>query len=682
MSHDAITHAVHAANRALAKWGLADVSKGEDIGALVAAGVSYWEQNLADGCHLAVIRLSAPLVDREEIFLGNILLNEFLAKTILRVVEDAVLGHMALLANDLEDFYYLYHGPCTVNQLKDRFHEELAAALPDLFCGDEDPGRGVYGDVAQMFAFYKSNIEPFPIFAVPRRLLPYVLCAVNRRLLELASDDDTNINVMLSMLSFFYAKDGTEMQSFYAFLSRAMEEGLLPTDKLRAAFALTSGQEFTKATFNERKNSGVVHRASLSAAIEQFVERVQHEIDRGHPQAIAPYVATKMLSLDGADVSTYLCRGLRLGFVSLGPDEPGCEPPLSHACRFCGASPAVVVEKTIIAGFNAGRFHNRSPEVRPFNEVLCVRCGVAAYLMIKLLGMQIARPQPKGKDFPVPKLHNVLFHYGHHDSLEAQRLGQTIRGIITTLRDFQQTARRDGAHFSVEYMRRVMASASDAREAHAGELPAPEDALAAILADDAAAPALETLAQMTTDMQVRVLPLGTGEYRLLAFVLPSPRPGRKEALDYVQGRLSGSRLLVCTLLALLRRLCGCRGPYYYRSDPTLRLGGGDTDTFYLCGRRESAQQALRRYGAIVNFARRVTKYRDGHSLLADWIVLAERLDKDPLATLADVLRNSALRGGEDLREASFRRLSEEFIKGTGVIDGVEYLELIERMKRR
>jgi hypothetical protein len=66
--------------------------------------------------------------------------------------------------------------------------------------------------------------------------------------------------------------------------------------------------------------------------------------------------------------------------------------------------------------------------------------------------------------------------------------------------------------------------------------------------------------------------------------------------------------------------------------------------------------------------------------LADWILLAERLEEDPLGMFSEVLRDSPLRGGDDLREAHYRRLSNEFIKETGVIDGIEYLKLMEQLK--
>jgi hypothetical protein len=48
--------------------------------------------------------------------------------------------------------------------------------------------------------------------------------------------------------------------------------------------------------------------------------------------------------------------------------------------------------------------------------------------------------------------------------------------------------------------------------------------------------------------------------------------------------------------------------------------------------------------------------------------------------VSNILRDSPLRGGDDLQEARYRRLSNEFIKGTGVIDGSEYLKFMEQLK--
>lgn len=696
-----------AADKALADWRLLNAVGRQRIAALVAAlvadSVAYWEQSLPDGSCLALIRLFSPVVRREEVFLGNVLLNDFLSKALIRAVEQKGLGRIALLANDLENYYYLYHGRTALDAMAEGFRQEVLASLPDLYLGDEDPGRGIYGDVARMLTFYKSNIEPFPAFAVPRVLLSDLLRRVNERLRQLASEKETNINVILAILSFFYAKDGTEMQSFYAFLRRAMDEGLLPAEPMRAVFALGPGEDLEKDVFTERKKGQVIDRAQLQDAIAGFLNNMEQQIGQGKAATLAANLAGKMPALSLAQMTGVLVQRVQLGFVALGGAVKQIDRKGRLSCRFCGADAAIIVEKNITGGFSAGRFYNQSPKMRPFEEALCGRCGVSGYLITKLLGMHSARPQPKAKDFPVPKQYNLVFHYGHHDEAEAQRLAAVIDNLFDLIGSFRRRAQKEKRFFSVEYIREerraaarqlvgeapsaeeafaaVQARPSDVQASGRGEAPNAEEAFfAALFADNAVAPGLETLGQMRTDIQAQVLPLGVGRYRLLAFILPQLQPGQDEALDFVQRRFSRSRLAAFTLLALLRKLCGCDGPFYFQSVPTLAPGGFDANTFYVQGRAENADKAIRHYSAIVNFARRVTKWREGHSLLADWILLAERLEEDPLGMFSDVLRDSPLRGGDDLQEAPYRRLSNEFIKGTGVIDGIEYLKLMEQLK--
>jgi len=667
-----------AADEVLNRWGMSKTIGGGTIASLVADGAAYWRHDLPDGSHLALIRLFSPVVSREEVFLGNVLLNDFLSKALIQAVEQNELGRMTLLANDLESYYYLYHGRAVLEEVTEAFRQELLTNLPDLYFGNEDPSRGIYGDVGRMLTFYKSNIEPFPAFAIPRSLLPELLGKVNEKLRQLVRDVGTNINIILAILSFFYARDGAEMQSFYAFLRRAMNDGLLPADAMRAVFALGPEEDFDKDVFTERKKGQVVDRAKLQEAIACFLGNVEQQIETGKAAALAANLAGKMPPLSCEQVAGALVRGVQLGFLPLGAPQ---EKKERWPCRFCGSDAAIIVEKNITAGFGAGRFYNQSSKQQPFEEALCGRCGISGYLMTKLLGMHSARPQPKAKDFPVTKQYNLVFHCGHHDEAGAQRLAAMIDDLFDLIGSFRRKAQEDKQFFSVEYIREEVAKRAGERQA-AGEAPSSEEeAFAALIADDAVAPGLETLGQMRTDVQAQVLSLGVGHYRLLAFILPQIQPGRNEALDFVQRRFSRSRLGAFTLMALLRKLCGCEGPYYFQSVPTLAPGGFDTNTFYVHGKGENADETLRRYSAIVNFARRVARWREGHSLLADWILLAERLQEDPLGMFSEVLRDSPLRGGDDLREARYRRLSKEFIKGTGVIDGIEYLKLMERLKQ-
>jgi hypothetical protein len=681
MSDKRFAFLVHSVDKALSNWRLAWTIYADEIAALITEGVAYWEQRLPDGSHLALIRFFSPVVRREEVFLGNVLLNDFLSKALIRAVEGSGLGRMQLLANDLESYYYLYHGQSALDEMVEQFRQEVQANLSRLYFDDEDPASGIYGDVARMLTFYKSNIEPFPAFAVPRHLLPELLEKINQGLLQLVGQDETNINIILAILSFFYARDGAEMQSPYTFLRRTMDEGLVPAREMKAAFVISPEEDFDKATFNKRKNKGVIDRLQLRKAIEQFVHNVRREIRAGRAEMMAAYLASKMPGLPSKQAASVLCKGVQVGFLPLMEPDKRVDKEERLSCRFCGTDAAIIVEKNITGGFGAGRFYNQSPKLRPFEEALCGRCGISGYLVTKLLGMHIARPQPKAKDYPVPKQYNLVFHYGRHDEGGIQHIRQMIDELFDLIVAFQERAREEQRFFSVEYIREEIARRIEERQAGEAEISDAEEALAALLDDEAVLPGLETLGEMRRDVQAQVLPLGVGDYRLLAFILPQLQPGRDEALDFVQKRFSKSRLAAFTLLALLRKLCGCDGPYYFQSVPTLAPGGFDPNTFYVQGKAENADKVLRRYSAIVNFARQVVKWRQGRSLLADWILLAERLEEDPLGTFSDVLRDSPLRGGDDLREARYRRLSNEFVKGMGVVDGTEYLRLIEALKQ-
>jgi hypothetical protein len=157
---------------------------------------------------------------------------------------------MALLANDLENYYYLYHGRAVLEEVAEAFQQEVLHSLPDLYFGDEDPGRGIYGDVGRMLTFYKSNIEPFPAFAVPCPLLPELLGKVNEKLRQLVGDSGTNINIILAILSFFYARDGAEMQSFSRLSSSSHERRLAAGRCHARRLCLGPGRRFRQGRFH------------------------------------------------------------------------------------------------------------------------------------------------------------------------------------------------------------------------------------------------------------------------------------------------------------------------------------------------------------------------------------------------------------------------------------------------
>jgi hypothetical protein len=654
----------------------------DTIASLVADGAAYWEQGLPDGYHLALIRLFSPVVRREEVFLGNVLLNDFLSKALIRAVEQNNLGRMALLANDLENYYYLYHGRAALEEVAEAFQKEVLASLPDLYFGDQDPGRGIHGELKRMFTFDKSDFEPFPVYCVPHFLAKSLEQAVRkqiRRFLE-ETEFDRNARKVMASLSFFYGQTSGglgDAQSFAMFLYRLVGVyGVLPPKRVARVFGI---EEVTKQAIKDKIDAGQYSREDLRSLLADLLTYFQTEIDRGRDEWLLGFIRkdNKLMEIMPDELLNEVLTGSQVGQASLGTPKV-VEGEVS--CRLCGMRLPTVRDRFITLGVNVFRFHNESAKKpdRGSDPNVCAKCALSSYLLQRVLG---SGPVSVGGKLPqLPRLYNLVFHYGFHDEAGAQRLAAMIDDLFDLIGSFQRRAQGEKRFFSVEYIREEVAKRAAERQAAAEAPSSEEEDFAALIADDAMAPGLETLGQMRTDVQAQVLPLGVGHYRLLAFILPQLQPGRNEALDFVQRRLSRSRLAAFTLLALLRRLCGCDGPYYFQSVPTLAPGGFDSNTFYVQGKAENADDVLRRYSAIVNFARRVAKYREGHSLLADWILLAERLAEDPLGMFSEVLRDSPLRSGDDLREARYRRLSNEFIKGSGVIDGIEYLKLMEQLK--
>src|SRR5271157_812528 len=124
---------INAVSETLQKWNLEGSTSTDKIATLIVDGTAYWELTLPDGSHLALVRLFSPVVRREEIFLGNVLLNDFLSKALIRAVEQGNQGQMALLANDLESYYYLYHGKSSLETISNHFRREVSSSLPDLY---------------------------------------------------------------------------------------------------------------------------------------------------------------------------------------------------------------------------------------------------------------------------------------------------------------------------------------------------------------------------------------------------------------------------------------------------------------------------------------------------------------------------------------------------------------------
>ena len=676
---------IQAANEALTTVGIKDDSKAETLAQLITGGVSQWQETLPNGDLLTLLRLYSPTVDREEVFLGCILFNDFLTKAVVDTAK-VLGGRVAPVIQDLENgFVLLRSQQFDVVAFAKEFRQMVEKRLPDLLLGHENLEQGIHGDVNQMLTFYKSNIEPFPVFILPCEQLPRLLKVVANWLRTLVGSDGPKaladaahiplevaerwrINIILSSLTFFFAKDGREMQSFHRFLSEAIADGRLPAAEVKRAFGMIAIDEFEKKKFEAaKKDVSGIDFDSLEIVIEHWLQKVNVAINSGTVDAIATNLSQKMFSSNTSVLVDLILSGTQLGTVFFEHNQTS--PLTSTVCRFCGASAADIPEKNILGGSKTGGRFNQS--VRKVNERFCLRCATASYLENRRLGMLF-----DDGGFPIPKLYNIIFHYGHYQDWEIQAIGRQISFIIS------RTEHRIKASELFEGLTEVRREIK-ARLESQGAADIFDDAEAALLASaeepvNRVSHAVVTACQH--NIEADVLALGAGSEKLLVFVLPQLRPGSKDGLDFVQRRFSQSRLTTFTLLAFLQRLTSGQGPWYFQSLPQLVPGRMQADHFYIHNRPEPVKRNLQRYSQIVDFAQRVVKYRDGHSQLADQIMLADRLLADPLGVFSEVLRNSPIRGGDDF-DMKYKRLSNDWetTKGLGIVNLDEYQEIYQNL---
>ena len=687
MTNADLSFITQAADEVLGRWEVAEAVNSQVIAGLVASGTAHWETTLPDGRRLALVRLFAPIAQREEVFLGNVLFNDFLSKALVRAVERQGLGQMAPVANDLENYYYLWLPTGQLNEVLHVLRQEVSESLSNLYFADEDPCRGIYGDVERMLGFYKCNVEPFPLFAMTATGKNQMEKKVRARLRALIEANDwvDNLTNILALVAFFYGKTsgGTgDTQSPPHFLRRLVSEyRLLSREEL--CRTLNIDEETCQALdFSERGDAkDLIYQRLQVKRIKQerqyafdpvalrqlflkLVDTFGQDIDMGVGEWLLPYVGDKFLplDLDEETLAGHLLSQIQLGY-QLFPSEAVDEGAI--LCRVCGTLPATLEDKSILMGIATHRFHSQSAKQRgSASEKICVRCVLFSYLTVKLLGStSVGQPQ-------VPRQYNVIFHYGQHDKAETEEIAAKVDLILRLAARFH-TANR---------IREELRQLERQREAQTAEVAGD---LLSTLDDPYLETSCEVLGQMYGDVETEqhVLGLGYGGYRLMLFILPQLKWRGKEGHDFVQKRFSKSRIAAFTLLAFLRRLCGCDGPFYFQSLPSLAPGGFNRDTFYVRNRALSVKETLDKYEAITNFARRVVRYEQGRSPLVEWILLAERFLDDPLGAFSDVLRDSPIRGGDDFADFKRRRLGREFIKGMGVFDSLEYLDLFEMLNK-
>jgi hypothetical protein len=693
----------------ISKLGVQDLVTAEQVAESILRRVAYWEKPLPNSEKLLFIRLFSPVVQREEVFLGNILFNDFLSKTFARAVTLGKLGKTELVANDLENHYFLVRTLSGLAQLVEVFRVEVEHSLPGLFFDKQDETRGIYGSLETMLAFEKANVEPFPVFIMLGNFEARLEKTVRKSLLRKIENSpmDRNPTSIMANLSFFYSHDGAEMQSPYLFLARLLlQYGVVDVNDFRRAFNLDDDVELEDAAAVKviikdslmQSKGRTFSSTQLRRLIKQVVTKLGEKVESDPENWRMPYIRSKFLNYDNRTLTDKLLDGVLLGYQMLSSRAEA----VNIGCRVCGAKTTETEDKSILMGQNTHRFHNQSGKQK--NEEgpkACLRCATWTYLIVKLIGSEaVGQPQ-------VPKNYNLIFHYGKHTDEAVNLLVQRIDLIWSLVRQYRDT----------EYVRRGVAE--QVRELEAKHDREQDDRKRQALVKDLAQkevelkevqlkleetgseilnvcpwlkdlgeslvpvenPSLDMLVNIQlseTKVERHVLGLGMGGYRMILIVLPQIRPPRDaKEHDFAQRRFSDSRLTVISLLSFLRELCGCDGPFYYQSLPALTRDAFQRDTFYVRNEPISVEKARKEYEVVTQLAWKLI-WETGSKGFVRKVVLAEKLLQDPLGTFAAVMRDSTILGQT---KGSYKRLARDYRDDWKAQDLTEYAQFIQRLSK-
>lgn len=701
------------ASVALEALGAKDIVSPVELAEAVLRQTVYWDKVLSNGDHLLFIRLFCPIISRQEVFLGNVLLNAFLSKAFARCVSGETGNRIQPIANDLQNFYFLVRTRADLPRLVSMFRAEIEEGLPNLFFGEPNEEVGIYGDLAGMFTFRASNIGPFPVYAVPQFLEKQLEKAVRRelgRLLQAATFTEKSLRTVLAALAFFYGRTSGgsgDAQSFAYFVDHLVNDpsydGLLTVEDAKRAFNVEEvNKPAIKQSVDSRRYSTEELRVLLSALLTKFATT----IDEGSEKWLMGYLRkgnSKFLSISSAGYVDSILVGTQVGYSLLTQDVSSGEV----VCRICNSGSVALADSYVVTGLTSFKFHNQS--IRNRAEKICMRCSLHSYLAQKLLGTMML---PVGGKLPqVPKTCNLIFHYGRHSDTEvAELIGQ-----IDRLRKLVED------HVAADRVRRAAASAyrslvkkkEQARdkqraasleaelEQHRSELQRALEEVAEVerreyahcpwMQESGASPvpsqnaALDVVANFQfseTRIEQHILGLGMGGYRMILFVLPQIRPPREaKAQDFAQSRFSNSWITVAAFLSFLRELCGCDGPFYYETVPGLGLETFTRNRFYIRNRSIDVREVQNRYEAVYRLAWELVE-QPGPEGFVKKVVLAEELLKDPLGTFAAVMRKSPILGQRKEQRGGYKKLRNvEYRTDWQAEDLTEYSRFIHQLSR-
>lgn len=694
------------AEDAIQRLGVQDLIKTGRVAENVLRQVVYWEQPLQNGEKLLFLRFFSPVVRREEVFLGNILFNDFLSKAFARAITNEGLGRAEVVANDLENYYFLIRSASDVEQMIAAFRNEVERSLPELFFGNQERSRGIYGNLDTMLAFEKANVEPFPVFIMPKSFEERLEKSVRKSLLQKIRNNsmDRNPTSVLANLAFFYSHEGSEMQSPYLFLARlGLRYGVLDPDDLREALNIDkeevlSDEAAVKGMIEDslkQKGGRNFSSSHLRLLLEKVVIKLSEKVDLDPEHWRMPYIRSKFLAHDVSKLTDAMISALTIGYKMFVAARQNKD---YISCRVCGNSEPEAEDKSILMGQNTHRFHNQSGKQKDREEPkACLRCATCSYLMVKLLGSEaVGQPQ-------VPKTYNLVFHYGKHSDSEVEQLIYGIDLIWSLVRSHSHAEiirrkvakqiRELQAKYEREKNTKNKGSLSEEILHKKEELKGIQDNIAEVeenifevcpwLRDMGASPVpaenffldvLSNLQLSESKVERHILGLGMGGYRMILFILPQIRRDTK-GQDFAQRRFSNSRLTLTPFLAFLRELCGCDGPFYYQSLPRLTPDAFQRNMFYIHNEQISVEKAQKEYEIVTQLAWKLVKGY-GSDALEDKVVLAEMLIKDPLGKFAAVMRDSPILGH---KEGRYRGLTRGYREGWKAEDLNEYARFINQL---
>lgn len=682
------------------------VTPGE-VAESVLRQATYWEKPIQGDEKLLFVRLYSPVVQREEVFLGHILFNAFLGNALLRSIIAPGFGSAELVSNDLESYYFLIRTSTEPRQIADSLSAELEHSLPDLFFGEQDEERGVYGSLSRMFNFRKSDFEPFPVYAIPQPLAPQLEMAVRSELHRLLTPEvfPGRTRTVLAAIAFFYGRTSGgsgDAQSFPNFadhlVNDASYDGLLTTEEVKAAFNIAMA---TKPEIKRSLDEDLFSKERVRHLMSGLLRAFQDSIGSNSTKWLLGFLHKdeKFVKLSAPEYVAQLLSPVQVGYHLLSSPTPSD----SVTCRICTAAQALVEDRYVTMGVNAFRFDNQ--RVKGQAQKACARCALGSYLAQKLLGTEMV--STGGKLPQLPKTYNLIFHYGRHSVDAIHKLAQGLDltwNLVRQHRDKDQI-RREAATRLREAQKRYDQEDNDRkkgalemdlsqkqREMHAARAAVSkveDDILKACpwLAAMGASPipaencSLDAMANSQISegaIERHVLGLGLGGYRMILFVLPQIRaPRDAKEHDFAQRRFSNSRVTVTTVLSFLRELCGCDGPFYYQSLPSLTPDAFRRDTFYIRNQPISVQRAQDEYEAVTQLAWRLVWQRGSDGFVRK-VVLAEKLLEDPLGTFASVMRDSPILGQ---KKGGYKRLAGDYRPDWKARDLTEYARFIRRLSK-